>query len=182
MFIYNFKLNSNKFFKLIIAIIVVVVLIILGVVIYKVFSGASSNFFVSDSVDENAVNKIESKNYTNILKEVHDNIDDYVGKKINFTGYIYRVSDLKDNQFVLARNMIISSDYKYLVVGFLCEYEKAQELKDNNWVELTGEIYKGDYHGAMPIVKVTDIQQVNKPSEENVYPPDETYLPTSCVM
>ena len=39
----------------------------------------------------------------------HENIDDYVGKKLCFTGYVYRVLDLQDNQFVLARDMIISS-------------------------------------------------------------------------
>ena len=39
-------------------------------------------------------------NYTNVLKSVHENIDNYVGMKINFTGYVYRVLDLNENQFV----------------------------------------------------------------------------------
>ena len=38
-------------------------------------------------------------------------------------GIVYRVSDLKENQFVLARDMIISSNRQYVVVGFfLCLY------------------------------------------------------------
>ena len=47
---------------------------------------------------------------------------------------------------------------------------------------LTGEIYKGNYHGDMPIIKVIDIKQCDKPNEEVVYPPDENYIPTSSVL
>ena len=45
------------------------------------------------------------ENYTNVLKEVHENLDTYVGQKICYTGYVYRVADLPENQFVLARDM-----------------------------------------------------------------------------
>lgn len=34
----------------------------------------------------------------------------------------------------------------------------------------------------MPIVKVTEIKKVNKPNEEYVYPPDESYIPTSEIL
>ena len=34
----------------------------------------------------------------------------------------------------------------------------------------------------MPIIKVTDIKVVNKPNEEYVYPPDESYIPTSDIL
>ena len=114
--------------------------------------------------------------------QIHENIDNYVGIKINFTGYVYRVLDLTDNQFVLARDMIISSDFQTVIVGFLCEFEKAKDYKDNTWVEVTGEITKGDYHGDMPIIKVTNMKQVDKPNEEFVYPPDESYIPTSGIL
>ena len=34
----------------------------------------------------------------------------------------------------------------------------------------------------MPVLKVIDIAKCEKPSEEYVYPPDETYIPTSGVL
>ena len=106
----------------------------------------------------------------------------YIGVKINFTGYVYRVHDLKENQFILARDMVISSDFQYVVVGFLCEHEKANELKNDTWIEVTGEITKGDYHGEMPIIKITDIKESPKPNDEYVYPPDESYIPTYMLL
>ena len=147
---------------------------ILCAVFYKVISGSNKSFSVSDNLDGSGVCKISARNYANILKTVHENIDSYVGKKINFTGYVYRVSDLQDNQFVLARNMIINSSSQSVVVGFLCECD--------TWVEITGEIVKGSYHGDMPIVRITDIKAVDTPKEEYVYPPDDSYIPTSGVL
>lgn len=180
MFIFNVKVNGNKIFKIFFTIVTILLIFILVFVTYKIFSGASSS--TSSCIPNKDIYKISTKNYTNVLKTVHDNIDTYVGKKICFTGYIYRIYDLSDNQFVLARNMIISSDFNYVVVGFLCECENAKNFEDGTWVNLTGEIYKGNYHGDMPIIKVIDIKQCDKPNEEVVYPPDENYIPTSSVL
>ena len=137
---------------------------------------------ISSCIPQKDAFKIATKNYTNVLKSVHDNIDTYIGKKINFVGYVYRVSDLKDTQFVLARDMIISSNRQYVVVGFLCDYGNAKDFKDGCWVEITGKITKGDYHGDMPIIEVSKLKVVDKPNEEYVYPPDESYIPTSEVL
>lgn len=182
MFIYNIKINGSKTFKYFFIGVVLLVVIIVGIVSFKIFSGASNSSKDLTCMPKNKVSKLTTANYTNVLNTVHENIDDYIGVKINFTGYVYRVLDLNDNQFILARNMIISSDYQSVVVGFLCEYDNAKDFEDNTWIELTGEIIKGDYHGDMPIVKVTEIKTVDKPNDEFVYPPDESYIPTSGLV
>ena len=182
MFIYNFKVNGSKIFKYFFTGIVLLIIVILIFVSIKLFTGAKNNRNISSCMPQDDVSIISTKNYTNVLKAVHENIDDYVGVKIKFTGYVYRVLDLTDTQFILARDMIISSDFQYVIVGFLCEFDKAQDFKDNTWVELAGEITKGNYHGDMPIVKVTEMKTVDKPNEEYVYPPDDTYIPTSGVL
>lgn len=121
-------------------------------------------------------------NYTNILKSVHDNPDEYIGQKIKFSGYIYRVIDFTEKEFVLARNMVVSSDFQTVVVGFLCRYDKAKEFEDGTWIEITGTIKKGTYHGDMPIIDIENIQKTEKPSDEYVYPPDDDYIPTSSLL
>ena len=149
---------------------------------YKIFSGANNSSRSNSCIPKNGISQISSKNYTNILKTVHENIDSYVGKKICFTGYVYRVLDLQENQFVLARDMIVNSNSQTVVVGFLCEYDEAKNFEDNTWVQVTGEIYKGDYHGDMPILEINNIKEIEKPNDEYVYPPDENYIPTSAVL
>ena len=182
MFIYNVKINGSKTFKFFFIGITLLVIIIVGIVSFKVFYGANHATENSGCLPQNKVTKLTTANYTNVLKTVHDNIDNYVGCQINFTGYVYRVFDLKENEFVLGRNMIVSSDFQAVVVGFLCECDNAKNFEDETWVELTGKITKGNYHGDMPIVKVTEIKKVDKPNDEFVYPPDESYIPTSGVL
>jgi len=99
-----------------------------------------------------------------------------------YCSYIYRIFDFTEKQFVLARDMIVSSDFQTVVVGFLCECNDAKTYKDNEWVELEGEIVKGDYHGDMPIIKVTYINRIDIPNEEIVYPPDSSFVQTSTVL
>ena len=179
MFVYNFKINGSKVFRVFFTVVILLIICIMGVVLFRIFTGANNS---SSCLPQSDVSEISAKNYTNVLKTVHENIDNYVGMKIKFTGYVYRVSDLNENQFVLARDMIISSDSQFLVVGFLSEYEKAKEFSDNTWVTVVGEIQKGNYHGDMPILKIIDISKCEKPSEEYVYPPGESYIPTSGIL
>ena len=74
---------------------------------------------------------------------------------------------MQDNQFVLARDMIVSSNSQSVVVGFLCECDNAKNFTDNSWVKVTGTIVKGDY---------------DTPKEEYVYPPDDSYIPTAGIL
>ncbi len=177
MFVFNVKVNGSKIFKTFFICMFIILLIILSIVIFRIFSGSKN----SNNVN-NKVHTISANNYTNVLKAVHENIDKYVGVEISFTGYVYRVLDLEDNQFVLARDMVISSNYQSVIVGFLCECENAKNYSDNTWVNITGKITKGNYHGDMPVVKITKIENVNKPNDEYVYPPDETYIPTDGIV
>ena len=185
MFIFNFKLSKSWIAKLLIVTFACISIILCIIGTIKIINEITKEktLVESDCMPEGKVANLTEKNYTNILKTVHENIDSYVGKKICFTGYVYRVLDLQDNQFVLARDMIVNSNSQTVVVGFLCEYDEAKNFEDNTWVQVTGEIYKGDYHGDMPIIKVTDIKTVDKPSqEEYVYPPDDSYIPTSGIL
>lgn len=177
MFICNLKVDGNKLGKILLGLLFVAILIITAIVCYRILG---NNFFkTNDSVRTDDVQELNVNNYTNVLKAVHENIDQYVGQKIKFSGYVYRMIDFTQTQFVLARNMVISSDFQTVVVGFLCECEEAAKYEDNVWVEIEGKITKGNYHVEMPILQIEKIQKIEKPSEEYVYPPDDSFVTTS---
>lgn len=177
MFIYNLKFNSKKVVKLLFIIIGIAVAIYFIVSAIKIYS---NSFTVKDEFSEPGTISLTAQNYTNILKSVHDDIDSYIGKKINFTGYIYRLSDFKEDEFVLARDMIVSSNMQTLIVGFLCNCKDSKDLQNGIWVEVAGEITKGNYHGELPVIKINKIKQIEKPKEDiYVYPPDDNFIPTS---
>lgn len=138
--------------------------------------------FKSKTPNSDDVYQIDSNNYTNVLKAVHDDLSTYVGQKINFSGYVYRVYDLKDTEFVLARDMVVSSDFQTLVVGFLCSSNNSSSFKDGTWVNVTGKITKGYYHGDIPVIEIENIEEIQKPKDTFVYPPDDFYIPTSSLL
>lgn len=180
MFVYNLKINGTKTFRIIVISTVLIALLILTLSIYNFYY--KSKFIISDSLPSNSISNIKPSNYTNILKQVYDDIDTYIGQTINFTGYIYKTNDFKDNQFVLARDMLINSDSQSVVVGFLCSYDKAKDLKNGTWVNISGKIIKGYYHDEIPVIDINTIKETSKPEEEYVYPPDTSYIPTSVIL
>ena len=185
MFIFNFKVNGNKFSKIMFSIMILIILIIFSFGIYNIFLKEkivrSATIKVSDTIKPDDVFEVTPENYTNILRAANDHVDDYVGCKIHFSGYVYRLLDFNENQFVLARDMIVSKDKQCLVVGFLCEYDRAKDFEDGTWVDITGEIKKGDFQGEIAIVNIKSINIIDKPEDEFVYPPDDNYIPT-CNM
>lgn len=183
MFIYNLKINGGIALKIIIVLLSIFMLIVFGISVYRIFF-TSGKFSVDDRVIANEITEIQPENYTNILQAVHKDLDSYEGMKIKFTGYVYRLIDFKENQFVLARDMFINEEQtQSVVVGFLSQYKDAKNFKDGEWVELTGVIEKGKYHNKeIPIIKVTDIQQISAPESPFVMTPSDTYIPTSGLL
>lgn len=111
-----------------------------------------------------------NENFTYILNDCHNNIEKYSGKKISFSGYIFRASDFSKTQFVTARDMLISNS-EFRIVGFLCNYKNAKKFENDVWVTVEGVVTKGDYNGEMPIIKVTNIKKITTPNDVFVYPP-----------
>lgn len=180
MFIYNFKINGSRLLKAVIISIIIIALVILSVSTYKLYY--KSKFTLNDNLPTNSIANIDANQYTNILKEVYENIDTYVGQSINFTGYIYRLYDFKDSEFVLARDMLINSDSQSVVVGFLCTYDKAKDFTEGTWVNATGTIVKGYYHNQIPVIEITKMEKTDKPENSFVTPPADTYIPTSVIL
>ena len=158
MFICNFKLNLKR--TLIISVIVII-MIALFLEISNMIKNNSSNTF--DYV-------LDTENFTEILKTVHDNIDENVGKTIKLSGFVFRLPDFKSNYFVCGRNMLLDGDEK--IVGFLCTYNGELEVADSEWVEITGKIIKGYYTTDMPVIEITNITKITAPTNTYVKTPD----------
>jgi len=163
MFIYNVKFNVKK------------IMIVLGII--AVIIAVSLELGIFDNSNTNNINIYKDKydyiitesNFTNMLKDIHENIDDNIGKTVTISGFVFTMPDFKDNYFVCGRNMILSGNEK--VVGFLCNYEKAYELLESEWVEVTGIIEKGFYQTDMPVIKVKTINKITAPQNTFVNPP-----------
>jgi len=123
MFICNVKVNSKILFRILIILMVLIVLAIFVLSMQKLLG-----FHQEEVMNHSDITEIKPNDYTNILKAVHEDIKSYLGKEIKFSGYVYRVIDFSNKQFVLARDMLMDS--QSYVVGFLCEYDKINDFED----------------------------------------------------
>ncbi len=180
MFVCNIKLNKKLFFKISLFLMFLIVIIIAIFSVFQIINKNNNVNYLNDSIPSSEIAQIQPQNYTNILKAVHENLDDYIGQKISFSGYIYRLTGFSEDQFVLARDMDIGNN-QTLVVGFLSSSEKAKEFPTYTWVEITGEITKGYYNGETPILKILSIEKASKPENATVCVPDSSYVPTAVI-
>lgn len=183
MFVCNFKINGSRALKIIILLLSLFMLGVFLISVYRIFF-TNGKFKVNDRYESEEVTEIQPENYTNVLQAVHDNPDSYLGMKIKFTGYIYRLFDFNEEQFVIARNMFINNDKtQSVVVGFLCQYKDANYFEDGTWVNITGIIEEGKYHNEeIPVIKIIDLEETTEPENAFVNPPDNTYIPTSGML
>ena len=183
MFVFNFKFKGKQLFKIVLIISFTLAISLFILAGYKIITQLISNEDIHNQfeIPSPEIAEISPENYTNILKEVHENIDTYVGQKISFTGYVYRVADLSENQFILARDMNIENMNQTIVVGFLSEYSDIKNFEDYTWIKVTGEIKKGYYYGDIPYLEITKIEKVQKPDNCIVPAPSETYVQTSVI-
>lgn len=183
MFIYNFKINGGIALKIIIILLSAFMLIVFGISVYRIFF-TSGSFKVDDKIIPKEITEIQPDNYANILQAVHKDINSYVGMKIKFVGYVYRVVDFNDEQFVLARDMYINDEKSQsVVIGFLSQYKNAKNYEENEWVEVTGTIITGKYHNEeIPVLKILNMHNVEEPKNIYVKPPSNTYIPTNGLL
>ena len=160
MFVLNIKLNFKK---------ILLILIILSVLTAGILE--LINFNNNNNALETANNTVNynyvltNENYIDMLKQIHDNIDENINKTIKLHGFVFKKSDLKENIFVCGMNTIINEEEN--VAGILCQSNDYNSLKDNEWIEITGIITKGEYNGVMPIIKVFSIKKIETP--KNTY-------------
>lgn len=163
MFVVNFKLDFKK--------ILLACVMIAAVVATIVEFGVNKTSIVSSNKDHNYDYTFTEENYTKFLKEIHENIDANLDKSVKITGFVFKMPDFKDTYFVCGRNTI--SDKENKVAGILCKYDGANQLIDNEWVEITGIIQKGEYNGQMPIINVGNISKITAPANTYVDNIDE---------
>jgi uncharacterized membrane protein YcgQ (UPF0703/DUF1980 family) len=182
MIIYNVKLNKKLILKFVLVVMAIICISLTCVLFYNIFTSSTSKNqmnLIDDSIPSSEPAIISSTNYTNVLKQVHNNLDTYVGQKIIVTGYVYKIDSFNNNEFVIARDMDIG-DNKTLVVGFLCNYKET--LEANSWITVTGSIEKGTFNNEeIPVLKITNVEKANVPVDVTVPMPDDEYVPTAVI-
>jgi len=120
-------------------------------------------------IDETII--MDNDNYVRWIQEIYDNIEKYIGKKIQVSGFVFKEEQFEDNEFVSARMMMVCCAADMQPIGFLCRYDKAAELKVDTWIRVYGTITKGEFNGnVIPVIEADKVENTEKPEFDYVYP------------
>lgn len=102
---------------------------------------------------------ITPDNFIHVLDDSHSNINNYVGKKIIVSGYVYILDSFSQNRFVIAQNVVLNptSPTSGYVAGFLCENGTNYQFSSNETIKIKGTFKKGTFNDIeYPIIYFTD--------------------------
>ena len=114
--------------------------------------------------------QITTENYMEVMELIYLYPNDFVGKKVTYTGFVYNDPQTKGYQFIF-RFGIIHCIADSGVYG-LATTGSDQTFKDNTWVTVTGTITVNYYQNlkqSLPILNLTEIKEVSQPDNPYVY-------------
>lgn len=98
-----------------------------------------------------------------------DNLDRYVGKTIQFVAMVVKPEGFPGGYFVPGRMAMTCCAEDMAFLGYACEYDGVDALKERQWVKVTAKVakeYFADYGGEGPVLKAVSVEQTKAPKEE----------------
>ena len=109
--------------------------------------------------------------FISYYNEINENPESFAGRTIKLSGFVFKEGDFAVNQLVLSRFFITHCVADASVIGFLTEFEGANQLQQDSWLEMEGVLAVENYDGyEMPIIKVTSWDMINEPKEPYIFP------------
>jgi putative membrane protein len=110
-----------------------------------------------------------------IYMEILSTIDlfkaNFIGKKIELTGFVYREDNMASHQFVVGRFAVSCCSADATPYGVMIDFPTAATYPKDMWVKVTGTVQNGSYNGNdIFIIKATQIDKITAPSSPYVYP------------
>ncbi|MDE7008213.1 MAG: GTPase [Lachnospiraceae bacterium] len=118
---------------------------------------------------EDPVIKLDNEGYGIWYLDSLDHLERYTGKTVQFVAMVLKPSDFPAGYFVPGRMAMTCCADDMAFLGFACEYDKTDSLKDKQWVQVTARVdkeYFADYGGEGPVLKAVSVEQAKAPKEE----------------
>ena len=96
-----------------------------------------------------------------------DNQERYEGKRVTFTGMVYKNFKFQRNDFVPGRQVMTCCAEDVQFLGFPCKYEG--EIKDKTWVKISAKIseeYFEGYKGKGPMLTAISLEPCKAPKND----------------
>lgn len=115
--------------------------------------------------------KVTDLTFTEVMSELQFFPEDYIGKELTVTGFVFRPPAATKNQFSIVRYVVMCCTSDALPYGVLCELTGADKYEEGTWLSLSGVIQMTKYEDRLvPSIKVTSQRIVEQPKNPYVFP------------
>lgn len=129
------------------------------------FANLAKALYVQDIIE------VREEGFIETLSSIDLFVEPFLGKSIEFSGFVYREDGMKENQFALARFQIQCCSADALPFGIMVEYDRALNYATDSWVKVSGTIGQTSYHEQQIMkVEAVKIEVIEAPSSPYVYP------------
>lgn len=98
-------------------------------------------------------------------------LEEFRGKPIEMTGFVYKEDGMEPNQLVVSRFIITHCVADAGVLGFLAQLDEDSQLEKDTWIQVQGVLDIANYGDMeLPLIRVTSWKIVNAPVDPYVYP------------
>lgn len=118
---------------------------------------------------EDPIIELDNNGYGIWYLDSLDHLERYIDKTVQFTAMVLKPSGFPSGYFVPGRMAMTCCAEDMAFLGFACEYARAQELQDKQWVKVTAKVakeYFADYGGEGPVLKAVSVEHTKAPKEE----------------
>ncbi|MFZ3589343.1 TIGR03943 family putative permease subunit [Bacillus sp. DJP31] len=113
---------------------------------------------------------VEDETYIQTMNIIDSNVDKFVGKKVEMIGFVFREEDFKSNQMVVARFGLSCCVADSSVYGTLSTGDMVKDLKDDQWVRVSGTFEKAEYNDwELPYLQIEEIELIEQPKHPYIY-------------
>jgi putative membrane protein len=138
----------------------------------------NNNFFSEEKynqemkkLEESEVIQMNGGIYSSYVEAMNMNPNDFEGKKIKVSGFVYKEEGLEENQLVLSRFLITHCIADASITGLIAEFNQASEFEQDKWLEIEGTLEVTTYNGIeLPLIKAEKWRVIKEPDEPYIYP------------
>ncbi len=141
-------------------------------ILYEYTDGTTQMDDIEDPLpfDINApVIAINDEDYALFYRDIVENPKKYKGKTVSFKAQVAKLRKEKVGFFAPGRFVMTCCVDDIEFMGIPCKYEKAQELKAREWIQLTATVdvrFHSIYRGIGAVLQATKIEDAIPPEQE----------------
>jgi uncharacterized repeat protein (TIGR03943 family) len=113
--------------------------------------------------------EIEDRDYAFFYRDLSENMQDYIGKTVEFKGMVAVDKRLAAGNIVIGRHIMTCCEADIQYSGLACVLPREMDLKTRDWIKVTAKIeFKQHtiYRGKGPVLVATKVARCLPPEEQ----------------